>query len=149
MYQIGNFFRKIKYVLRWIPKIWKDENWDYTYFWTMMINKLEFDLEYYKRATILQQESYDKIIKEIEFTIKLINRINEDDYYSVADKRLFETPTVYDWIDSKEFPGYKELEGGRSSEEFHEIINLSDKLRDRDFKILNNILKNNLQGWWD
>lgn len=65
MNQISRIFRKIKYVLRWIPKIWKDENWDYTFFWLMLINKLEFDLEYYKRATILQQESYDKIIKEI------------------------------------------------------------------------------------
>jgi len=147
--KIERFFRKIWYVIKWMPYIWRDENWDHWNMWQILKTKLMFDKKYYEKADIIVKESYEKIVKEIDFTIKLIERIQEDDYHFVAEKRLFGSLSKHEMIESEDFPGSIEIKGGRSSEEFQEILNLSNELRDRDFKILHNLLKNNSQGWWD
>lgn len=41
MYRIKRFFRKCRNVIRWIPTIWKDEDWDQTYIYDMLLLKLE------------------------------------------------------------------------------------------------------------
>jgi hypothetical protein len=47
MYRIKRFFRKCRNVLRWIPTIWKDEDWDQTYIYDMLLLKLERQRDFF------------------------------------------------------------------------------------------------------
>ena len=39
-YPVRRFFRKIKNVFRWLPTIWKDEDYDYGFINEILIKKL-------------------------------------------------------------------------------------------------------------
>ena len=41
MYRIKIFFRQCRNVLRWLPVIWRDRDWDQHYFNEILIKKLE------------------------------------------------------------------------------------------------------------
>lgn len=47
MYRIKRFFRKCRNVIRWIPTIWKDEDWDQTYIYDMLLLKLEHQRDFF------------------------------------------------------------------------------------------------------
>ena len=47
MYRIKRFFRKCRNVIRWIPTIWKDEDWDQTYIYDMLLLKLERQRDFF------------------------------------------------------------------------------------------------------
>ena len=47
MYRTKRFFRKCRNVIRWIPTIWKDEDWDQTYIYDMLLLKLERQRDFF------------------------------------------------------------------------------------------------------
>ena len=47
MYQIKRFFRKCYNVIRWLPTIWKDEDWDDQYIVDILIKKLEHQRDFF------------------------------------------------------------------------------------------------------
>ena len=46
-YPFRDFYRRIKNVLRWLPTIWKDRDWDNCYITDILIKKLEFTRDFY------------------------------------------------------------------------------------------------------
>ena len=51
-HRIHHFFCKIQRVLRYLPVIWKDEDWDFTYFLNVILVKLRQMEEYEKKYSI-------------------------------------------------------------------------------------------------
>jgi hypothetical protein len=46
-YPVRRFFRKIKNVFRWLPTIWKDEDYDYNFINEILIKKLEHTRDFF------------------------------------------------------------------------------------------------------
>ena len=98
------FFRKIKNVLRWLPTIWKDEDWDNIYINNIFIKKLEHTRDFFSSKSY--HLNAEDIVKEIQETIDKLNKTNNDwDGYE---------ETVYDKLANKW--GESELEFGKANE---------------------------------
>ena len=85
-----DFYRRVKNVLRWLPTIWKDRDWDNSYINEILIRKLEFTRDFY-----LSDKPYSLEAK------KTADEIQE------AISRLHQTK--YSW-DFYEAPALEQLE---------------------------------------
>jgi hypothetical protein len=46
-YPFKDFYRRVRNILRWLPTIWKDRDWDHSYINEILIRKLEFTRDFY------------------------------------------------------------------------------------------------------
>lgn len=46
-YPFRDFYRRVQNVLRWLPTIWNDRDWDDSYITEILIRKLEFTRDFY------------------------------------------------------------------------------------------------------
>ena len=121
MWRIKNKIRQIRKLIRWIPIIWRDRDWDYYFVYEILKQKL-IDTEQYIRKDgvhIFNNQDADSILKAIE----LIDKV-QTEYH--LDKYLSETT---EWT----------TEGMNKAAKDH------DKARRELFKHLNN----NIEKWWD
>jgi hypothetical protein len=67
-YPFRDFYRRVKNVLRWLPTIWKDRDWDNSYITEILIKKLELTRDFYlsDKAHSIEVE---KIANEIQEAI--------------------------------------------------------------------------------
>ena len=121
MYKIKNKIRQIRKILRWIPILWKDRDWDYYHVYEILKQKL-IDTEAYIRVEglhLYNNEDADSIKKAIEMIEKV-----QTEYF--LDKYLSEAKS---W----------EAEGIEKATKDH------DDARRELFDFLNN----NIEKWWD
>ena len=121
MWRIKNKIRQIRNVLRWIPIIWRDRDWDYYFIYEMLKQKL-INVEKFTRRDgvhFYNNRDADGILKVIEMIEKVQTEYHLDKYLSEATE----------WT----------TEG----------MNKSTKDHDKARKELFNYLNNNIEKWWD
>ncbi len=121
---IKQLFYNCKRVISWIPTIWEDRSWDYTFMYKILRKKLEEDANFYDSNAVNSDTSW--IVKQQRFAIKLLDRIIADDY--MEDYEYFKTLS---WDQkTKYFDG----------EEYR---------KDRDIRILGQLLEKHSRIWWE
>jgi hypothetical protein len=121
MYKIKNKIKQLRKLIRWIPIIWNDRDWDYYFIYEILKQKL-VDTEKYIRKDgvhMFNNRDADSILKAIEMIEKVQTEYHIDKYLSETTK----------WT----------TEG----------INKSTKDHDKARKELFNYLNNNIEKWWD
>ena len=172
MYSIKQFFKRIYNLYRWLPIIWKDQDWDTHYIWEILKFKLKNQADY-----IGSKDRYINAKRDAEIMnlcIRLINKIQNEDYehewskYYESESRL---------IPSEKFPGSYEWDVEKVSESFDDYfvkypriyiavenmekpsflkdtklgmaINIGFINHIRAKKLLFKILEENIEKWWD
>ena len=86
--QINNIYfstkriiRKIKNVLRWLPIIWKDEQWDYYHIYEILKHKLIFTAEHTYKHGYHTNSKYDA--DRMMLCVRLIEKIQNEEYMDV------------------------------------------------------------------
>ena len=125
---IYHFFRYdipygISNLVKWFPVIWKDRDWDYCFFLTILHKKLCFMEELFEyNAHYVGSEKDARIIKICRI---LSERLVRDDYImSLAENKVFYRREPEVWK--------------------HE-----DALRDQDRDYLFKLMQKHLFKWWD
>ena len=121
MYRIKNKIRQFRKLIRWIPIIWRDRDWDYYFVYEILKQKL-VDTEKYIRKDglhVFNEHDADSIKTAIEMIEKVQTEYHLDKYLSEATE----------WT----------TEGMDKATKDH------DKARRELFKHLNN----NIEKWWD
>jgi hypothetical protein len=121
MYKIKNKIRQIRKVLRWIPILWRDRDWDYYFVYEILKQKL-IDTEKYIRRDglhVFNEHDADSIKIAIEMIEKVQTEYHLDKYLSEATE----------WT----------KEGMDKAAKDH------NKAKQELFKYLNN----NIEKWWD
>jgi hypothetical protein len=121
MYKIKNKIRQIRKILRWIPILWRDRDWDYYYVYEILKQKL-IDTEAYIRKDglhVFNEHDADSIKTAIEMIEKVQTEYHLDKYLSEATE----------WT----------TDGMNKATKDH------DKAKQELFKYLNN----NIEKWWD
>ena len=121
MWRIKNKIRQVRKLIRWVPIIWKDRDWDYYFVYEILKQKL-IDTEKYIRKDgvhIFNNEDADSILKAIELIDKVQTEYHLDKYLSEATE----------W----------NREGIDKAVEDH------DKVKQELFQHLND----NIEKWWD
>ena len=116
-------FRKLKKIIKWIPILWYDEDWDYFFIYTILQKKLETMRDY----TLQHDRNTDSahVASKMQTAINLIEKVKTEAY---IDEFL-------DMHDSGRF----------TKEQLDESIKKHDRARDLLFKFLNH----NISHWWD
>ena len=121
MYRIKFKIKQLRKLIRWIPIIWKDRDWDYYFVYEILKQKL-IDTEKYIRKDglhVFNEHDADSIKTAIEMIEKVQTEYHLDKYLSEATE----------WT----------KEGMDKAAKDH------DKARRELFKHLNN----NIEKWWD
>lgn len=165
---INSFFTGIKNIIRWIPTLYKDRNWDDSYIFTILQKKIELqreELVNYNRHTRIATDNRDMTI-----VLNLIERVKEE-YYGSEYLDYEESKFRFEPInDKKEFYS---LEIDVLSEKYNEylkkypssvreVLKKNPNLNKRDLcfyvaqhnqekahNLLFRILKERMRWWWD
>jgi hypothetical protein len=115
--------RKLKRIIKWIPILWHDEDWDYFFLYTILQKKLETMRDY----TLQQDRNTDSkyVASRMQTAINLIEKIKTEAY-------------IDGFLDMHE-------SGGFNKEQLDKAI----KKHDRAKALLFNFLNHNISHWWD
>lgn len=75
---IREVYRSIRNIIRWMPIIWKDRDWDDWYIFTILQTKLKHQAEYIGREDRYTAAQYDA--QRMMTCVRLIEKIKEESY---------------------------------------------------------------------
>ena len=154
---ISSFFESIYRVMRWLPVIWNDRDWDDAYFFKL----LEFKLTGMKKDMEEGPGLYDyKSAEQIEYALKILRRINSCPYIDIAymfhDKKWGEIKLRWEKIEgtnrgrlfidrdnviTREDVRQESIEHKRCSK-------MENYLEQQDIDILFRYIAKHIRGWW-
>ena len=112
--------RKIRNLIRWIPIIWKDRDWDFYFTYEILKKKLEFQAEFTRKRGYHMYNAQDA--NRMETCVRLIKKLQHEEYIIV--------PVIDRVYTEQDF---------KDDEMRHE------KAR----KLLFRIMEQNIERWWD
>lgn len=138
-----DFVHGIKNLVRWFPIIWKDRDWDAHYINSMLKQKLVFMADYFDKSRLVVDN--ETMVKQIEFTIRVLDRITADDYIHPAYRKHLAARVYggdpFHWINRQQTP--------EEREEWISWNHWEEHWRARDQKLLYAMLKKYAESWWD
>jgi hypothetical protein len=175
-YPIRYFFTGVRNIIRWIPVIWRDRDWDGWYIFTILETKIKHQAKYIGDRDFHTEAKRDA--ERMMLCVKLIRKLKEQEFdgeymdYHVSN---------YHWDDCDDMPGMKQLRIEEISNNYNEyflkhpleykrVVNNPDKqifkfesVNDvqriamnislnrhaRARKILFTLLERNIERWWD
>ena len=137
-YFINDIFYGIKNIITYAPLIYRDRDWDFSYIDIMLRFKLKRMSELLRindRHTTTQQ-----YVKQINFCIKLLDRLIADDYIHPDFEKTFNERSTSDILTGKN--------KNFTDEDFSKWMKYEAYLREKDRCVLENIMKKHMTGWW-
>lgn len=175
-YYHKDFINGIKNLIKWFPTIWKDRDWDTSFIFEIMIQKLKNQSDYIGKK---DRHTRAKRDAEVMMTcVRLMEKV-KDGYYESEYSDYHDSD--YNWIDSDE-PGYSQLDIVEKSENFDDyfkkypstmrkVLNnpksfdyiqedykykksttallMSRENHIKAKRILFTLMERNIEGWWD
>jgi len=93
---ISSFIGGVKSLIRWLPIIWKDRNWDSHYTLEILKHKLILQREYL--VTNNRFTTVDVVNRDITLCLNLIERL-QDDFYEVEYQDYYEEDMWFEPIE--------------------------------------------------
>ena len=140
----------VRNIKSWLPIIWKDRQYDYSFLLTIMIHKLILMSEFFNSDETYSADAklYAEQIKEAG---AMLNYINNSEYEGSAMEPYYKAyPSDYDISDFDSFIASvnKELTA-EQKELFDKSFKDIDKKYNLAMEIFCNIFKEQLRSWWD
>ena len=162
-YPFRRFFRKIKNIFRWLPTIWKDEDYDCHFINEIFIRKLEHTRDFFLSGKTKIEES-DKVAEEIQEAIDRLHMTRDswEFYEEQAHEIITEKwgKSTFNWTPTEDGTGSKYLEiehenvktpedKEQYSKEFREALKQARKEYMKDKKDAYKFIAKHIDGWWD
>ena len=112
--------RKIKNIIRWLPVLWKDSDWDYYYIFEILKNKLKFQSEHFRKFGY--HESSERDAEKMTLCARLIDKVQNESYMD-------------ELIGKDDF----------TAKDIDNALNKHDKAK----RILFKLLEENIEQWWN
>ena len=124
-WKVNSFFKELPYnvkhgvknLIRWIPIIWKDRDYDHNFIYELIKVKLEFQGEYIKKKNRFVSSSREG--ERMLLVSRLIQR-EQDDFYSMEPFDYHESEISFNEIEGR--PGLKSMDVKITSENFDEYF---------------------------
>lgn len=158
-WRIKYFIRGVKNIIRWMPTIYKDRDWDHSYFYTILEKKLQHMVI---RFQSINHMSLANEIQDIKLILRLLNRVQhdyysmeylEEPYYKGGEK--FSDPPIYEnyieYIykyrnDSKK--AHKKANLPINNDSFSAVIT-SQYREEKARNLLFKLIAQKIPSWWD
>ncbi len=166
-YPFRDFYRRVKNVLRWLPTIWKDRDWDNSYITGILIKKLELTRDFYLSGKAYSAEA-EKVANEIQEAIDRLHMTRDSwEFYEAPAMEELEQKwgiTVFDFVPYKydeygnillyEMESETEKVNTEEEEEqyrieFGKTLDTARKQYRKDKKDAYKFIAKNIDKWWD
>jgi hypothetical protein len=166
-YPFKDFYRRVKNVLRWLPTIWKDRDWDNSYITEILIKKLEFTRDFYLSGKAYSAEA-EKVAEEIKEAINRLHMTRDswEFYEDLAMEQLEQKwgKTTFDFVPYKydeygnillyEMESETEKVNTEEEEEqyrieFGKALDTARKQYRKDKKDAYKFIAKNIDKWWE
>lgn len=151
----------VKNLIRWFPIIYKDRDWDNYFLEELLITKLSFQADYFKKYGIHVQAEHDA--KRMKLVIKLLKRCRDDyyaseyqqyyqdDYYIDEHLRLHWTEPTMDNLGLyyDKYPRVYKQAVPNSEDRLSIAIKMAQINQERAYKLAYKIIGMYSPGWWD
>lgn len=145
MRKLKNVFFNIKRIIKWLPILWKDRDWDYSFILIILQFKIRQNRKYISKYGLAANK--DKIIKEMKTVENLLERLADCQKYTEKDFRQHYSKWKRDSSDL-----VNNLLIPPSEQEYKEFKILIDKeiyMWNQDMDYTFKMLKKHLRNWWD
>jgi hypothetical protein len=116
---VRTWYKRIKNIIRWIPVLWKDKDWDYWHTFEILKTKLKFQSEHFRKQGY--HVSSERDAEQMELCIRLIDKVQNEYYLDKAFKQNL------------------------TDEAIISAVNKHDKAK----RILFKLLDQNIEKWWN
>jgi hypothetical protein len=162
-YPFRDFYRRVRNVLRWLPTIWKDRDYDYSYITEILIKKLEFTRDFYLSDKAYSAEA-EKVAEEIQEAINMLHKTKDSwEFYEDPAMELIEKKwgkTTFEFVPLEDNPGFNEMKSKTEkvvtpedkeqySEDFRNAMKTARKEYMKDKKEAYKFIAKHIDGWWD
>lgn len=162
-YPVRRFTRKIKNVFRWLPTIWKDEDFDNHFINEIFIKKLEHTRDFFLSDKTNIAEA-NKVAGEIQEAIDRLHMTRDswEFYEQQAHEIITEKwgESKFNWTSTEDGSGSKYLEiehenvktpedKEQYSIEFRDTLKQARKEYMKDKKDAYKFIAKNIDNWWD
>ena len=166
-WRIRNFLIGCKNIIKWVPTLFKDRDWDQYHIYTILQKKIEFqrkEIVYANRSTRVWQDNRDMTI-----ILNLLERV-KDGYYESENTDYYEMKVETIPVDGTSL---KQMKFEVLSERYDEYLNnykssvrkvlkeegeidketlcmlVARHNQEKARKLLFNMLNEKIEGWWD
>lgn len=160
-YRLKELKTSIKNVIRWFPIIWKDRDWDDSYIFTILKQKLYFTAQLHIKNK--RYVGWEREVELMTLAIKLIDFVTNEHYEDVAwnfmTSKYGESKWSFKKIEGKEHLSemifkYPKIEDGTYTQveydkDFRETHNEANTKHRKARKLLFRILDEHIERWWD
>lgn len=119
----------IKNIIRWIPVLWNNWDWDYGFLYSIMLNKLNNMYDFFMSSSAMIADAQETA-EQIKYIIDRLDRLAN---YSHAE---YLTDADFNWESATE-------------EEIEKIFKDANVLEEKDHQEIFDFMRDNIRGWWD
>jgi hypothetical protein len=142
----------VKNLIKWFPIIYHDRDWDHYYFYKILEKKLgnmEDFFVYDAYSTKANEDAHKLMIAK-----NLARRLANDDYLSNATieyDKIYSNDDLFTFEQTNNRKFSKLVNAGTKQQHdmFGRCGKHSDIMRKQDREMLFDLLKKNIEGWWD
>jgi hypothetical protein len=164
MYKIKRLFNKIIKIFQYIPLLWKDEDWDYSYLLELIKFKLKRIKKQLRKENLIIEEELSEIERKIQRTLDAIEKYQGvHDYfpmehpfskYKVTKKRVESSVhpkygQLYSYVDIFEDTGEEVPENHEYHKYCTRYYSRLIKYEEASWNRIWNTIRDNGQKWWD
>ena len=157
MLKLRTFIPNVKRLIKWIPVIWEDREWDYNFLYRILDFKIKNMQEFYESGkSIIADEEVNKTISEMKEVRKLINRVSNHDYLEESLKEFnkkypsfIEESMNFEPTEDGKFYTRVSKASQESEDEFKKASDISEQNKNNDMDKLFKLLRDNIEGWWE
>ena len=157
---LNRFFRNVRNVIRWIPTLYKDREWDYSFMLEIEQKKLKNMIKWYEQNDYGHSTSGTTTVKQMKLAVRLLDIILEkenfwsidypEDYEFVVDHKyqpLPETSFVIDkYINTKNYKRFFSWLNDNAMKSPSWKIDL--RIR-KAWYLYHKLREQYMMGWWD
>ena len=145
-------YESIKRVVAWLPIIWKDRDWDYSWLLHIIRYKLQRMEDSMRKHS--HHSSAERSANEIRTTKLTLDRLINDDYYRNASKTIKRELGNYtpfwgeDCLDTKYERPLSSKQKKYYGTELRKAMRKCEYMRKQDTEFLFKYLQKHYEGWW-
>lgn len=141
------FYESIVRTAKWLPIIWYDRPWDYSYTLQMLKHKIRFQREHinkYARHTGYKEQCHKMRVAEL-----LLERLTNNDYCTLEWQEFQKNypSEITECADGRSL--WKPSKKPGNVRELNRLIKYEQDMWQQDFKYLSELLRKNIRHWWD
>lgn len=137
MWRLRYTYESILNILRWIPILWNDRDWDYVFIYRI----LQFKLQNMRKLHEQNQRhtGWKRTVRELRTAEILLQRLSEDNYAAELISKLH--PPNFDTNPITFHPDNIPV--------IAQIVNREEYMRKQDEEALYRLFRRKLRSWWD